>query len=342
MKKKLRAFAAVIAACGLCISAGYLGSRAITKMPIINGRSTFSDFVYIQGDGEDAMSFENTDSFFSPYSYGDSVKANEVLLPGSSQTGEVDIENKSNQIIHLYLYAASTNDDTKFQAYANANSSFGHSDGEIAEKAATDTPYATDYSWDVLKKGSDLLTKKLNLKVDYTAADGSAAAVYQGPLSGTAAASGGHTMTEYRAIDLGEFEPGEKGKLNLTLDVPMDLKGSYSPGTEEANAGLTRGYNGTVAMIDWIFVAELQKQEPVSSDPVSSDPVSSDPVSSDPVNSGPDKPEPDKPKPKPTPDVPKTGEEAVPYMLAAAACAVGAIGMFVAAFRTNRDKKAEE
>ena len=110
------------------------------------------------------------------------------------------------------------------------------------------------------------------------------------------------------AIDLGTFQPGDKGTLSFELVISPDAKGII-----DNSSGIAKysGFVGAVAMVDWVFVAA--NTEFVL---------------------------PDEP-PKPTPPVPRTGEETLPYTAAAVACGLGALGIYATAFRKRKKDMAE-
>ncbi len=190
-----------------------------------------------------------------------------------------------------------------------------------------------------LQKASEALVKQITLKVDYAKYNGATAptadsaytTLYEGKMSGEP--SGGKTMLGEKAISLGKFSPGEKGRLRFSLVIPGDeITGNIltsvvgSAGEEETIENVTGANGGIAGMIDWVFVASATSDDGSMSHPVTPD----TPVT-------PSTPTPTPPPPSP-PEIPKTGDEAMPYVLAAIACAVGAFGIFAMTFRKGKQQ----
>lgn len=207
MQNKFKRAVALFAAGCLCISTGYFAASAAAVKDGYNGRST--EFVYLQNGVEE---FLNTENFFGAKAYNE--KATEIYMPGATITGSADVSNENNSTVKIYLYAATTSLD-KYEAYAKANN--------ISDR----TPAQ-------LKSISEKLIKEIQLKVEYTDANGSKKTIYNGKMSGAKIS----TSSMLTQIDLGEYDKGDKGKLEFKLDIPSNL------GNE---------YNDAVAMIDWVF-----------------------------------------------------------------------------------------
>lgn len=276
----------------LCISTGYFSASALSAKDRLNGRT--SDFVYLQNGVHE---FINTENFFGNYGYDE--KATQIYVPGDTITGSVEVGNDHTDTVNIYLYAANAGDD-KYQAYAAVNAD------------------NTDYNWQQLKAISGKLISQITLTVRYKP-QGAAAetVVYSGLMDGS------NGMNTVNAIDLGEYATGDRGTLSFELKIPKEDLSSAAftvNGTQ-----LNRGYNGAVAMIDWVFTCS-QIEPPVSSEPTTTTTTTTTKYVT-PT---------DTPKPKPIP-VPGTGEEAIPYIIGAVICGISALAIILVVFRGKKE-----
>ncbi len=312
----LKKAVAITVAAALCASTGFFGYKAYAATYQLAGRLNDSEHVYVQGD--DTKSIAITDNFFGSYGYNQAVADGEVFVPGDKLSeGKVDIENKTSESFNLYLYAMPTA-KSKMSDWLAKNGGL--------------TPFDADT---LSAKNSDLL-KEISLEVYYTPDGGESKRIYPPESKGDGALGtmdGADGMAQSSAIDIGKtgdidkmedltslldsmkaaidlgtFQPGDKGTLSFELVISPDAKGiiDNSSGTAKYS-----GFVGAVAMVDWVFVAA--NTEFVL---------------------------PDEP-PKPTPPVPRTGEETLPYTAAAVACGLGALGIYATAFRKRKKDMAE-
>lgn len=292
MNNKFKRAVALVAAGFLCVSTGYMSASALSAKDRLDGRT--SDFVYLQNGVHE---FINTENFFGNYGYDE--KATQIYVPGDTISGSVEVGNDHTDKVNIYLYAANAGDD-KYQAYAAANAD------------------NTDYNWQQLKAISGELISQITLTVRYKP-QGAAAetVVYSGFMDGS------NGMNTVNAIDLGEYATGDRGTLSFELKIPKDLNSAAFTvnGTQ-----LDRGYNGAVAMIDWVFTCS-QIESPVSSEPTKTTTTTKYVTPTD------------NPKPKPIP-VPGTGEEAIPYIIGAVICGISALAIILVVF-CNKKKDDE-
>lgn len=197
MKNSFKKAAALLTACALCLSTGYLSAYAARVADGYNGK--VGEFVYVQKDAKD---FINTDNFFGSRSYNQ--QAAQIYMPGDTITGSVEIKNENPQTVDLYLIAGATSKD-KYQSYITANG--------ITGKSA-----------DQVKSLSEKLVKQINLKVEYTNASGAKTVIYDGKMGG--ASSNGKSMLS--TIKLGSYGQNASGKLDFTLDIPKTLSNDYN------------------------------------------------------------------------------------------------------------------
>lgn len=352
MKHNFIKAAAVLISCGLFASSGFLGIEAIQRADSINGRVALAgnggtNSVFVQADNDNlSLSVSagngNTENFFADYQYNQAVSG--LIAPGYSHEGSLVLtnNNKGTHTIKVYLYARAT---------ATGTDSDIKSRDEYAEIRKKNQSLLGS------KSASELatLSKKIVQATDLVITDGGST-VYKGKLDGSgnvesayldddfggivddstkttastttttsettqnaatpvtpvtpvtpASPASGGTMTDAKnPIYLGKLKPGESKTYKFTLKVPTSLGNEYS---------------NSVAMIDWVFMA-------VADDPTTTtqptDPPPTTTTTAPPVEDI-----------VPTPN---TGEEAIPYLIGAVACALSGFGIFSAAFRRKREE----
>ena len=186
-------------------------------------------------------------------------------------------------------------------------------------------------------------------------------------------------ITKDMSIELGEVQPGESVKFIFRLHAPTSLKSviektdpeyagfmkasgvvlnSGSGGANSNNTGgspngpvyygndpvdedsvVNHGYAGAVAMIDWVFYAGINlapevtttTTEPTTTTTTITTSTTTTKTTTNTTTTT-----------KPTPPVPRTGEAAIPYAYASAACGISALLIFFIAFGNVGKKKKEE
>lgn len=337
---------ALTSACALCVSTGLFGYKAYAANGDLSGRH---NSVNVKLEGESNHIIEINENFFGGYAYNQDVNESEIYMPGDTLTkGEAELTNSTSDTIELWLRA----DTTDVSKYGKESGFLSRIFNE-GLFAFVGTP-GDDAKTAEVKRRSEALVDLVELTVSYAnvSGDGTEQAksvIYKGKMSGKNESGGtGNMRSEQYGIKLGEFAPGAKGKLYFELSIPSSVDGvivteGVSGEDEEAVVKSVSGANGGVAgMVDWIFTAIANDTEPSPTDPEPTDPKPTVPEPADPKPTGSTATTP-KPTTVPTmtQEVPKTGDEALPYALAAVACALGAFGMFVAAFRI-KDNETEE
>ena len=148
-------------------------------------------------DGEIAQTVgSNLDSnvYFQEKSYefitieGDDLFLNfKGLMPGDDKVQNINVENKNDKTIHLYMYAAETSKDK--------------------------------FSSEEAKKISDELISASTIEVTAKYKDGTTKVIYSGPVHGNGKA---FDMTTENAIYLGRFEKGDAATLEAKLHIPEE------------------------------------------------------------------------------------------------------------------------
>ena len=139
-------------------------------------QSEYSDSnVYFQNDAHEFVSIPSDDLFLN-------FKG---LMPGDDIIQDINISNKNNDTIHLYMYASETSED-KFES-------------------------------EELKKISDELIDECSIEVISTNKDGSTKTLYNGPLNGK---GNNQDMTVINSIYLGRYEKDDESKISVKLHVP--------------------------------------------------------------------------------------------------------------------------
>lgn len=333
--KLIKAVAAVVA-CGLFVSAGFFASKAVESADKINGRVPLvnpsgTDNVYVQTNS-DSISLEinnnavSGENFFGEYNYNSTIGNNDLVAPGFTREGTVTISLKSGSTANakVYLYAKPTGDRNEQANFSSKNVGFKDNSKNILDNANLTIKAAN---------GDEIYSGKLNGEAtvdpnytdphpeyvdEPTTTSSTTASTEPSSDSGTPPASGG-SMIDVKGIYLGKLAPGESVKFTFKLELPATLGNDYS---------------NTFAMIDWVFLATMDEPtQPPSSTTEPTTAPTTEPTTT--TTAAPTT------APPPAPDVPKTGEESIPYTVAAIACALSGFGIFTAAFG-RREKQTEE
>ena len=226
MGKFFRVLSLAAASC-LLVCTGFLGTRTYAASNKLNGQA--GAHVYIQDGAQLLMSNPN---LFGSYNLGDEVPEEELYMPGDHlSSGTIDIENHSNDRVHLYMYALATDID-QYTAQGLFKSSY--------------------YSTEDLTVKSGELVEQIDLKITYHDVSGKSSVVYNGKMNGNDFGNG--AMSGDQAIDLGTYSPGASGQLVLDLSLPLDLEGEVTTGGGQT---ISVGYANTIAMVDWVFTGTV-------------------------------------------------------------------------------------
>lgn len=308
--------AAGLMSCALLMSTGFLAMRAYEHGDVINGRLAFDyhsdDAVYVQGG---SLTIQNTtsrnaDNFFGNDTYN--VKATQFIAPGDTRTGKVTLTNNHpDKAIKVYLYAKPT-DPAKYATYYNANK-----DSTLLLTKEDGSRQARTLD-DIKSRAQNIGSQAILTIVDSADTAATSPVIYSGKLDGSDSVA-----NDYFAGSLPEYvdEPTNGGSGGAMNDLYAISLGRLEKGETKTFVfklslpeTLDNHYAATVMLIDWVFVAAYDEDEPAPT-----------------------------PTPPPeTPPVPKTGDAAVPYVVAAVACAVSATALFVFAFMPRRRKETVE
>lgn len=133
--------------------------------------------VYFQKDSNEFITIPGDDLFLNF----------KELMPGDNKIQNINVSNKNNKVIHLFMYASQTSEDK--------------------------------FSSEEEKEISDELIEACTMEINAKYTDGTSEIIYTGPVNGKGIEL---DMTEKNAIYLGKLKKGDEASLEVKLHVPEE------------------------------------------------------------------------------------------------------------------------